>query len=122
MGYLNNVMGYCDDLLVNCVIVKYGNYVFLMLDGLVKNIIFGFENCDVIIFLMLKLGVFFVDYLVILYQNGGNQQGFGGEGIEIFFYVIMGNIEVKVEGKIFFLIQGGYFYCLLGEMMIFSNV
>lgn len=67
MGYLNNVIGYCDDLLVNCAIVKYGNFVLLILDGLVKNIILGFENCDAIIFFTLKLGVFFVDYLVILY-------------------------------------------------------
>lgn len=67
MGYLNNVIGYREDLLVNRAIVKYGNFVLLISDGLVKNIISGFENCDAIIFFTLKLGVFFVDYLVILY-------------------------------------------------------
>lgn len=47
MGYLNNVTGYRDDLLANRAIVKHGNYALLTPDGLVKNIIPGFENCDV---------------------------------------------------------------------------
>lgn len=49
MGYLNNVTGYRDDLLANRAIVKHGNYALLTPDGLVKNIIPGFENCDVTI-------------------------------------------------------------------------
>lgn len=88
MGYLNNVTGYRDDLLANRAIVKHGNYALLTPDGLVKNIIPGFENCDVTILSTPKLGASFVDYLVTLHQNGGNQQGFGGEGIETFLYVI----------------------------------
>lgn len=46
MGYLNNVTGYRDDLLANRAIVKHGNFALLTPDGLVKNIIPGFENCD----------------------------------------------------------------------------
>ncbi|EEN5289260.1 cupin domain-containing protein [Salmonella enterica subsp. enterica serovar Enteritidis] len=121
MGYLNNVTGYRDDLLANRAIVKHGNYALLTPDGLVKNIIPGFENCDVTILSTPKLGASFVDYLVTLHQNGGNQQGFGGEGIETFLYVITGNIEAKAEGKTFSLTQGGYLYCPPGEMMTFSN-
>lgn len=121
MGYLNNVTGYRDDLLANRAIVKHGNYALLTPDGLVKNIIPGFENCDVTILSTPKLGASFVDYLVTLHQNGGNQQGFGGEGIETFLYVIAGNIEAKAEGKTFSLTQGGYLYCPPGEMMTFSN-
>ncbi len=46
MGYLNNVTGYREDLLANRAIVKHGNFALLTPDGLVKNIIPGFENCD----------------------------------------------------------------------------
>lgn len=104
MGYLNNVTGYREDLLANRAIVKHGNFALLTPDGLVKNIIPGFENCDATILSTPKLGASFVDYLVTLHQNGGNQQGFGGEGIETFLYVISGNITAKAEGKTFALI------------------
>lgn len=111
MGYLNNVTGYREDLLANRAIVKHGNFALLTPDGLVKNIIPGFENCDATILSTPKLGASFVDYLVTLHQNGGNQQGFGGEGIETFLYVISGNITAKAEGKTFALSEGGYLYC-----------
>lgn len=64
MGYLNNVTGYRDDLLANRAIVKHGNFALLTPDGLVKNIIPGFENCDATILSTPKLGASFVDYLV----------------------------------------------------------
>lgn len=38
MGYLNNVLGYRDDLLASRSIV-YGNYALPTPDGLVKNVI-----------------------------------------------------------------------------------
>ena len=115
MGYLNNVTGYRDDLLANRAIVKHGNFALLTPDGLVKNIIPGFENCDVTILSTPKLGASFVDYLVTLHQNGGHHSGFGGEGIETFVYVISGKIEAKAEGKTFALSQGGYLYCPRSE-------
>lgn len=55
MGYLNNVTGYRDDLLANRAIVKHGNFALLTPDGLVKNIIPGFENCDATILSTPKL-------------------------------------------------------------------
>ncbi len=106
MGYLNNVTGYREDLLANRAIVKHGNFALLTPYGLVKNIIPGFVNCYATILSTPKLGASFVDYLVTLHQNGGNQQGFGGEGIETFLYVISGNITAKAEGKTFAL-NGG---------------
>ncbi len=36
MGYLNNVVGYRDDLLASRSIVRHGNYALLTPDGLVK--------------------------------------------------------------------------------------
>ncbi|HDW0464960.1 TPA: (S)-ureidoglycine aminohydrolase, partial [Escherichia coli] len=56
MGYLNNVTGYRDDLLANRAIVKHGNFALLTPDGLVKNIIPGFVNCDATILSTPKLG------------------------------------------------------------------
>lgn len=44
MGYLNNVTGYREDLLANRAIVKHGNFALLTPDGLVKNIIPGFQT------------------------------------------------------------------------------
>ncbi|CAH6158977.1 (S)-ureidoglycine aminohydrolase [Citrobacter freundii] len=67
------------------------------------------------------LGASFVDYLVTVHQSGGNQSGFGGEGVETFVYVISGKIEAKAEGKTFALTQGGYLYCPPGELLTFSN-
>ena len=55
MGYLNNVTGYREDLLANRAIVKHGNFALLTPDGLVKNIIPGFENCDATILSTPKL-------------------------------------------------------------------
>ncbi len=99
MGYLNNVTGYRDDLLANRAIVKHGNYALLTPDGLVKNIIPGFENCDVTILSTPKLGASFVDYLVTLHQNGGNQQGFGGEGLKLFSMSLREILKLKLKEK-----------------------
>lgn len=121
MGYLNNVVGYRDDLLASRSIVRHGNYALLTPDGLVKNVIPGFEHCDVTILSTPKLGATFVDYLVTLHENGGHQSGFGGEGIETFLYVIKGEIIAGAQGKSFALTEGGYLYCPPGERMTFSN-
>ncbi|MDT8621981.1 (S)-ureidoglycine aminohydrolase [Klebsiella grimontii] len=121
MGYLNNVVGYRDDLLASRSIVRHGNYALLTPDGLVKNIIPGFTNCDVTILSTPKLGATFVDYLVTLHENGGNPGGFGGEGIETFLYVIEGEITAGAQGKSFPLTKGGYIYCPPGEKLTFIN-
>ena len=49
MSYLNNQVGYRDELLMTRSVVKKENYVLLEPDGLVKNAIPGYENCDVTI-------------------------------------------------------------------------
>ncbi|MCS2171823.1 (S)-ureidoglycine aminohydrolase [Scandinavium sp. TWS1a] len=121
MGYLNNVIGYRDDLLASRSIVRHGNYALLTPDGLVKNIIPGFEGCDVTILSTPKLGATFVDYLVTLHQDGGNTTGFGGEGIETFLYVIGGRISVEAGGERFALTEGGYLYCPPDMLMTFKN-
>lgn len=121
MGYLNNVTGYRDDLLANRAIVKHGNYALLTPDGLVKNIIPGFDKCDVTILSTPKLGATFVDYLVTLHEGGGNHLGFGGEGIETFVYVISGKMTAQAQDHTFSLSEGGYLYCPPGVVMTFNN-
>jgi len=121
MGYLNNVTGYRNDLLASRAIVRHGNYALLTPDGLVKNIIPGFEHCDVTILSTPKLGASFVDYLVTLHGNGGNATGFGGDGIETFLYVISGQITARAEGQTMTLTEGGYLYCPPGMVMTFCN-
>ncbi len=121
MGYLNNNTGYPQDLLMSRAIVKRGNYALITPDGLVKNIIPGFENCDVTILSTPKLGATFVDYLVTLHPGGGNAQGFGAPGIETFLYVISGAISACAGDERYSLTQGGYLYCPPGEKMTFTN-
>ena len=63
MGYLNNQIGYREDLLANRSVVKKENYVILETDGLVKNVVPGYENCDVTILGSPAMGASFADYL-----------------------------------------------------------
>lgn len=121
MGYLNNNTGYISDLLASRSIIKRGNYALITPDGLVKNIIPGFENCDVTILSTPKLGATFVDYLVTLHQEGGNTSGFGGDGVETFVYVIGGAIKATAGAQSFSLTQGGYLYCPADMAMTFIN-
>lgn len=121
MGYLNNNTGYPQDLLMSRAIIKRGNYALITPDGLVKNIIPGFENCDVTILSTPKLGATFVDYFVTLHQGGGNTQGFGAPGVETFLYVIDGAIKANAGEDSYALTRGGYLYCPPGEKMTFTN-
>lgn len=49
MRYINNNTGYPKDPLASWAIIKRHNYALIPLDGLVKNIISGFKNCDITI-------------------------------------------------------------------------
>lgn len=121
MSYLNNVVGYRKDLLINRSVVKKDNYVLLDPDGLVKNIIPGFENCDVTVLASPKIGASFVDYLVTIHADGKNERGFGEEGIETLLYLIDGSLEVKAGEQTCSLTQGGFVYCPPGTKLYFHN-
>lgn len=121
MGYLNQNTGYVSDLLQSRAIIKKDNYAVLPPDGLVKNTIPGFENCDITILATPKLGASFVDYVVNLHANGSNNTGFGGEGIETFFYVVDGKVTIVVDGQTTILTAGGYVYCPPGTLLCFTN-
>ena len=46
MSYLNNNTGYRETLLSTRSVYKKGKYTILEPDGIVKNVIPGYENCD----------------------------------------------------------------------------
>ena len=121
MGYFTNQTGYPTDLLASRSIIKRKNYALIPPEGLVRNVIPGFENCDVTILATPKLGATFVDYLVTLHDGGRNQQGFGGENFETFVYVIDGNITASADSTDYPLTSGGYLYCPAGVMLRLEN-
>lgn len=109
MSYLNNQLGFRDELLATRSIVKKGNYVVLEPDGLVKNVIPGYVNCDTTILGSPAMGATFVDYLVTAHP-GGSSSGIGCGGIESFLYVVEGGLTVKNADGEAELTQGGYIY------------
>ena len=46
MSYLNNQIGYREELLATRSVVRKENFVLLEPDGLVKNKIPGYDGCD----------------------------------------------------------------------------
>lgn len=120
MSYLNNQVGYRDELLMTRSVVKKENYVLLEPDGLVKNAIPGYENCDVTILGSPAMGATFADYLVTS-KAGGKNTGIGGEGIESFLYVISGEVTVKNDDQEATLTEGGYIFSPEGNKIAFEN-
>jgi (S)-ureidoglycine aminohydrolase len=121
MGYLNQAVGYRQSLLHTRSVIKPGKYALLELDGLVKNQIPGFENCDVTILASPKLGASFVDYLVTVYPDGKNHTDFGADGVEAVFYVLEGSLLVKIGKDSHFLDHGGFVYSPPGARLFFEN-
>ncbi|GBU09614.1 hypothetical protein AwWohl_07520 [Gammaproteobacteria bacterium] len=129
MGYLNNNIGYPKDILQSRAIIKRNNYALIEPNGLVKNVLPGFENCDVTILATPKLGASFVDYLLTLHENGKNTKPFGANNadshaapdIETFAYVIDGKVTATAGEQTFNLDAGGYVYCPPGVAMFLEN-
>ncbi len=122
MSYLNGVMGYRDGILKNRSIIKKNNYALIEPDGLVKSAILGFENCDVTILSSPKIGASFVDYLVTVNKEGKNHLGFGGDDIEVFFYILEGNVKVWNDDKSEEITDGGYIFSPAGKKLYFENI
>lgn len=81
MGYLNHQQVYREGLLETRSIIKKGDYAVVTPDGLVNNVVPGFDDCDMSILGSPRMGARFVDYLVTVKNQGGNTQGFGGDGV-----------------------------------------
>lgn len=121
MGYKNKNTGYRDGLLESRAVIKRHNYALLPHDGLVKNVVPGFENCEVTILASQKLGASFVDYIISMQAGGKNAQGFGAEGVETFVYVIDGKLKVSDGTESHELDRGGYAYLPAGVLMYLEN-
>nr|WP_317282902.1 (S)-ureidoglycine aminohydrolase [uncultured Sellimonas sp.] len=120
MSYLNGQTGCREELLNTRSIIKMGSYVVLEPDGLVKNAIPGYTNCDVTILGSPAMGATFADYLVTVHE-GGNNPAFGGEGLETFIYVVEGSIKVKNADREEVLTKGGYIYSPVSNTVAFEN-
>lgn len=121
MSYLNGQIGYRDELLTTRSIIKKENYVLLEPDGLVKNAIPGFENCDVTILASPAMGATFADYIVTA-NEGGKCKGFGGAGIECLLYVMDGKVKMANGEKEAELTEGGYMFSPAGKVVEFENI
>lgn len=121
MSYRNNQTGYPKDILSNRSIIKKNNFALIEVDGLVKNVVPGFEKCEMSILSSQKLGASFVDYLCTMLEGGYNKIGFGGSGIETFVYVISGKINASDGESDFILEPGGYLFVPDTHKMYLEN-
>lgn len=115
-------MGYPNDLLASRSIIKHGSFALIAPEGLVNNVVPGFEDCRVSILASPKLGSSFVDYVITMSKTGRTTKGFGGDGIETFVYCIEGKIKVTVKGEEHIIEGGGYVYCPPKESMNLKNI
>lgn len=120
MSYLNGQVGHREELLATRSVVKKENYVLLEVDGLVKNAVPGYTDCDVTILGTPAMGASFADYYVTAHA-GGKSPVIGGNGIEAFAYVVEGEVVVSVEGTEEKLTEGGYIYTPEDESFSFEN-
>ncbi len=120
MSYLNNQVGYREELLMTRSVVRKENFVLLEPDGLVKNSIPGYEKCDVTILGSPAMGASFADYLITAHE-GGRNAAFGGDGLESFIYVVEGGVTVKNADQEAVLTEGGYIYSPAGVTIAFEN-
>lgn len=120
MSYLNNQVGYREELLMTRSVVRKENFVLLEPDGLVKNSIPGYEKCDVTILGSPAMGASFADYLITAHE-GGRNAAFGGDGLESFIYVVEGEVAVKNADQEAVLSEGGYIYSPAGVTIAFEN-
>lgn len=122
MGYKNNKVGYRDGLLTSRAVIQKGDFAILPHDGLVENSIPGFEDTQISILASPRLGASFSDFIAKFNPGAKNTYGFGGEGIEVFVYIINGELLVKDEEKTYTLTSGGYAYFPAGSKMYFENM
>ena len=111
-------MGYPKDLLTSRSIIKHGLYALIAPEGLVNNVIPGFENCTMSILGSPQLGATFVDYIVTMHEGGKNSEGYCGQAdVECFVYVLSGKVKVKADDQEFILGESGYLNCPPGVPM-----
>ncbi|GMR69752.1 hypothetical protein NUITMVRA1_04280 [Aerococcus viridans] len=73
-GLQNNNIGYRDGLLENRSVIKKNNYAILTQDGLVNNLVPGFENTRISILGSPRMGASFSDFIAEFEEGGICQQ------------------------------------------------
>ena len=121
LGYKNNKMGYREGLLESRAVIQKGDFALIPHDGLVQNVVPGFENVNISILSTPAIGASFTDYIVEFLAGGKNERGFGGEGVQTFVYVISGKLNVSDGEETYELTEGGYAYFPVNETMYFEN-
>ena len=116
-------MGYPNDILSTRAVIKHGNYAVIPPEGLVNNVVPGFENCNVSIVASPKMGASFVQYIVDAKPRAGHTASpfAAQEGVESFLYCISGSGEVAVGGEHRALSEGSYAYGPAGVGISFTN-
>ncbi|MEG9487685.1 (S)-ureidoglycine aminohydrolase [Mannheimia indoligenes] len=120
MGYLNGQTGYRQGLLETRSVIRKNNFVILETDGLVKNSIPNYHNCDISILSSPALGASFADYIATVHPTGGCTQ-LGGNGIEVFVYCVSGQLSVKNCDTEATLETGGYIFSPADKVLSFVN-
>lgn len=114
-------MGYPEGILKNRSIIKKGSYAVITPEGRVKNVVPGFELCEMTILGSPKLGAGFVDYIIKMKAGGCNKRGIGGDGVETFVHCIEGEITAYADDVAYPLTAGGYLYCPPDQKMYLEN-
>jgi (S)-ureidoglycine aminohydrolase len=120
MGFRNGKTGFPEGVLESRSVIRKGEYALLTPDGMVNNVIPGFEKCDTTILASPKMGATFVDYLVDI-KPDGCVRDFGGDGVETFAYVMNGKVSASIGGKSSVLKNGGYVYCPPSQSLSLEN-
>lgn len=115
-------MAYPSDLLSTRAVVKPGQYAVIPENGLVNNVIPGWQDCKTSILTSPKIGAGFVMYITEAAPGGGATLPFAaGDGEEGFLYVVHGACRVVTGGQPYPLEAGGYLYAPPGQGMVFCN-
>lgn len=114
-------MGYPETLLSSRAIIQHGRFAIIPPEGLVKNVIPHFENCNISIVASPKLGASFVQYIIEMLPKGKTSKEFGDNEEESFVFCQYGEIEVRLGSEIHYLTDGGFAYCPPGQMMNLNN-
>lgn len=113
--------GYPEDFLSSRARLHKDIFAIIPPEGLVNNVVPGFENCIISILSTPKMGASFVDYILTLQKGGRNIKGFGGDGVEAFMYCISGSMKVSIDDKEYEIKSGGYIYCPPSKLLKFEN-
>lgn len=117
-------MGYPAGLLKTRAVIRPGEYAIIPPEGRVKNVIPGFEKCDITIIASPKLGASFVQYIVTVQPGGGTTTPFATDPeLESFIYLMddLGSIDVTFGEDEKKIVPGGYVFAGPDCGLYFTN-